>query len=85
MDIQTGKPYKNEDGTIYYYDPGKPAPGLVPPEAYPVKIERAQSPTTEKTPLMSPKHEVLTLHVCLAQYPEFCVVFAEKVALQVQI
>ncbi|XP_066153951.1 cAMP-regulated phosphoprotein 21 isoform X3 [Euwallacea fornicatus] len=52
---ETGKPFKNEDGTIYYYDPVKPAPGLVPDE--PLKTERAQSPQKDKTPPMSPKSE----------------------------
>ncbi|KAL1501888.1 hypothetical protein ABEB36_007128 [Hypothenemus hampei] len=48
---ETGKPYKNEDGTIYYYDPGKPAAGIMSGD------KRATTAPSQKTPLSSPKHE----------------------------
>ncbi|CAG9763991.1 unnamed protein product [Ceutorhynchus assimilis] len=58
---ETGKPYKNEDGTIYYFDPSKPAPGLLPLEPPPRPVEKVERPPTplpkEKTLVSSPKHE----------------------------
>lgn len=61
---ETGKPFKNEDGTIYYFDPCKPPHQLLPPPPPPEspprlaeKDERPLTPQKDKTPTSSPKHE----------------------------
>ncbi|XP_050296005.1 cAMP-regulated phosphoprotein 21 isoform X2 [Anthonomus grandis grandis] len=61
---ETGKPYKNEDGTIYYYDPIKPAPGILavdlPTSRSTEKLEESRTIEKEKAPVLSsssPIHE----------------------------
>ncbi|XP_030766514.1 cAMP-regulated phosphoprotein 21 isoform X2 [Sitophilus oryzae] len=56
---ETGKPFKNGDGSIYHYDPSNPPPGFLtePSPRLSEKPHRPMTPDREKTPTSSPKHE----------------------------
>ncbi|KAH1000945.1 hypothetical protein HUJ04_013213 [Dendroctonus ponderosae] len=57
---ETGKPYRNDDDTIYYYDPEKPAPAGLMFNHVGTQVEElddALTPQLEKTPMPSPKHQ----------------------------
>ncbi|XP_076267337.1 R3H domain containing protein encore isoform X2 [Rhynchophorus ferrugineus] len=56
---ENGKPFKNDDGSIYHYDPNKPHPKFLCELTFrnSERPPRPCSPDREKTPTTSPKHE----------------------------